>query len=194
MLFPIVLLMAFQSAPSASAKVCVADVANASTVSADLELLAGRLVKNIKRNKLGGVVMDSPTTMHAELRPTRNNLDEAEQKQCDYTLLTQIVDVRAHPGVPESRVPQPGASVPSIDAADPSGGPTGNVYREELKIAFALFRPDHTGPVVDTYVFERASANVSDSFAAAMDRIANRISSEIKKKRRSSGGESHSIP
>ena len=183
MLSATLLLIVLHSAPKTSPKICVANLANASTVSAFLERLPERLVRNIKRNKLEAVAMDSSTTMQRKLRPTQQNSDEAEDKQCDYTLLTQIVDTRTHPGIPQTKSPRPGASVPSIDATDPLGGQSGPVYREELEIAFALFRPSHYDPILDTtYIFERASANVSDSFLAGMDRIANRVSYELKKK------------
>ena len=46
------------------------------------------------------------------------------------------------------------------------------VYRENMQIDFALFRASHYDPVVDTYILERASANVSDTFLTGMDRIA----------------------
>jgi hypothetical protein len=61
-------------------------------------------------------------------------------------------------------------------------GQSGPVYREELEIAFALFPSFQADPIVDTNIFERASASVSDSFLAGMDRIASRVSSELKKK------------
>jgi hypothetical protein len=125
--------------------------------------------------------MDSSTTMEGKLRPTPENVDEADEKQSDFTLLTQIVEARAHPAMPET-VPRVGAGVPSIDASDPLGGRSGPDYRENMQIAFALFRPGHHEPLVDTYVLERASANVSDSFLAGMDRVANRVSHDLKKK------------
>jgi hypothetical protein len=167
--------------PSRSQEVCVATVSNVSTVSAYLERLTERLVKGIKRSKLKAVAMDSTTTMKPELTPTRQNSDEAEDKQCDYTLLTQIVDTRTHPGIPQSKYPREGAIVPSFDASDPMGGESGPVYREELEIAFALFPARYHDPMVDTYIFEQASANVSDSFLTGMDRIANRVRYEVEK-------------
>ena len=94
MLSATLLLIVLHSAPKTSPKICVANLANASTVSAFLERLPERLVRNIKRNKLEAVAMDSSTTMQRKLRPTQQNSDEAEDKQCDYTLLTQIVDTR----------------------------------------------------------------------------------------------------
>jgi hypothetical protein len=62
------------------------------------------------------------------------------------------------------------------------GGISGPVYREELGIAFALFRTSRYDPVLNTFILERASANVSDTFLVAMDRIANRVCREVKKK------------
>jgi hypothetical protein len=161
-------------------KVCVATVSNASTVSAYLERLTQRLVKTLRHNKIDSVAMNSRTTMQPELRPNRQNIDEAEAKHCDYTLLTQLVEARAHPGAAQTSS-RPGAIVPSIDAADPLGGNSGPVYREEEQISFALFRPYHDEAIVDGYILERASANVSDSFQTAMDRIANRVSHDLKK-------------
>jgi len=160
----------------------VATVSNASTVSAFLEQLTERLVEGIKRSKLQAIAMDSSTTMQRDLTPTRQNVNEAQDKECDYTVLTQIVDRRIHPGIPQTTHPREGATVPSYDASDPMSGQSGPVYREELEIAFALFRSFHADPIVDTNIFERAWANVSDAFLAGMDRIASRVSSEVKKK------------
>jgi hypothetical protein len=160
----------------------VAVVDNASTISAYVERLTERLVKNLRRGKVEAVAMESSTTKERTLRPTRQNSDEADHRQCDYTLLTQIVEVRAHPATPQT-TKRDGATVPSIDAADPLGGSSGPVYREEMEIAFALFGPSKYDPLIDTYVLEPASANVVDTFQAGMDRIANRVSHDVKKKR-----------
>ena len=162
-------------------KVCVAMVYNASTVSAYLERLTERLVKNLRRGKVEATAMDSSTTKERTLKPTRPNIDEADTKQCNYTLLTQIVEVRAHPGALETTV-HDGAIVPSIDAADPLSGSSGPVYREEIQIAFALFRASMYAPVLDAFILETASANVSDTFLQGMDRIANRVSHDVKKR------------
>jgi hypothetical protein len=181
MLTATLLLITLQSAPKTSAKICVATVANASAASAFRERLTKRLVKSIQRSKMEAVAMDSSTTMERQLRPTRQNSGEADDKQCEYTLLTQIVETRTHPAAPQT-IPRPGAEVPSIDASDPMGGQSGPVYREETQVSFALFRSSYYEPIVDDYILERASATVSDSFLAAMDRIANRVSHELKKK------------
>jgi hypothetical protein len=53
-----------------------------------------------------------------------------------------------------------------------------------MEIAFALFRASKYDPVLDTDVLEPASANVSDTFLAGMDRIANRVSHDIAKKKK----------
>jgi len=57
------------------------------------------------------VAMDSSTTMERELRPTRQTSGEADDKQCDYTVLTQIVETRTHPAALQT-IPRPGAEVP----------------------------------------------------------------------------------
>ncbi|MBZ5614339.1 MAG: hypothetical protein LAO23_10050 [Acidobacteriia bacterium] len=162
-------------------RVCVALVENTSTVSAYEERLTERLVKSLRRDKLEAVAMDSSTTKEHTLRPTRQNTDEADSKQCGYTLLTQIVETRTSPAAPET-APWAGARVPSVDTSEPTGGRSGPVYREELGIAFALFRTSRYDPVLNTFILERASANVSDTFLVAMDKIANRVSREVKKK------------
>jgi hypothetical protein len=162
-------------------RVCVAIVNNASSVSAYVERLTERLAKNIKSSQVEALAMDSSTTKERTLRPTRQNTDEADDKQCDYTLLTQIVETRAHPAAPQTS-PRDGATVPSLDAADPLSGSSGPVYREELGIAFALFRTSRHDPVFNAVILETASANVSDTFLAGMDRIANRVSHDVIKK------------
>jgi hypothetical protein len=181
MLAATLLLIAFQSSPRTSPNICVANVANASTISASRSRLTERIVKSIERNKLTALAMDSDTTMQSTLRPTRANSDEADRKGCDYTLLTQIVQTRHESPGPQT-APRPGARIPSVDASDPMGGQSGPVYREETQIDFALFRISRYEPVVDDYVLERASATVSDTFLAGMDRIASRVASELKKK------------
>jgi hypothetical protein len=180
-LCPELLLAQSESRQSQNPKICVATVANASTVSAFLERLTERLVKSLNRGKLKGVAMDSVTTMDRKLRPTRQNAAEADDKHCDYTLLTQIVESRAHPAAAQTQ-PRNGAMVPSVDAADPLGGTSGPVYRENMQVSFALFRASHYDAVIDTYVLERASANVVDTLLTAMDRIANRVSHDLEKK------------
>ena len=163
-------------------KVCVAVVANASTASADLDLLTQRLVKTLKKNKQDAVAMDSDTTMNRILRPTRQNSDEADDKQCDYTVLTQIVENRAHPGAPPTLRPG-GPIVPDLDASATHPGPGSTPpVREEMQINFAVFRERKVDPVVDSSIFQAASQGVSDSFMAGMDRVASRVSHEMKKK------------
>jgi hypothetical protein len=181
LLCPMLLVAQSESRQSGTPKVCVATVSNVSTVPAYLERLTEHLVKTLKRNKVEAISMTSSTTIKRRLRPTRQNIDEAEDKQCNYTLLTQIVEARAHPGMPQT-IPRDGARIPSLDASDPMGGQSGPVYRENEQISFALFRPYHDDPMVDTYVLERASADVSDTFQMAMDRIANRVSRDLKTK------------
>lgn len=180
-LHPLLLRAQAGSRESVNPKVCVAMVANVSSVSAFPDRLTERLVKSIKRGKVEAVAMDSSTSSERQLRPTRSNADEADDKQCDYTLLTQIVEARAHPAEPQTGR-RDGAIVPSVDASDSMGGNSGPVYRENMQINFALFRASHSAPVVDTSILERASANVSDTFLTGMDGIANRVTHELKKK------------
>ena len=76
------------------AKVCVATVANASTTSAFVERMTVRLANSLGENKVDAVKMDSRTTTQRKLQPTRENGEESRKKECDYILLTQIVDPR----------------------------------------------------------------------------------------------------
>src|SRR5205814_9121754 len=102
-------------------------------------------------------------------------------KHAHYNLLPQIVEALAHPRMPQT-TPRDDARIPRLDASDPMGGQSDPVYRENEQISFALFRPYHNDPMMDTYVLERASANGSDTFQMAMDRIANRVSHDLKTK------------
>ena len=172
-----------ETATAKSPQICVAQVANASAVSADLGRLTERLVKSLKRDKKqDALAMDSSTAMSRRLQPTRENSDEADAKECDYVLLTRIVESRAHPAMPATMHPS-GPVVPNIDASDTRPGSSSEpVYREEMQISFALFRVSHLDPVVDTDILEAASANVSDTFMAAMDRVASRVTHELKRK------------
>ncbi len=162
-------------------RVCVATVANASAVPADLDRLTERLVKSLAtKEKRDAVAMDSSTTMNRQLRPTRQNGDEADDKQCEYTLLTQIVESRAHPAAPPGMRPN-GPVVPDLDASATRPGSTSlPPNREEMQISFALFRQRRGDPVIDISILQAASSGVSDTFMAGMDRIASRVSHEIK--------------
>jgi 5-methylcytosine-specific restriction endonuclease McrA len=88
LLCPVLLVAQSGSRQSGTPKVCVATVSNVSTVSAYLERLTEHLVKTLQRNKVDAITMASSTTSKRRLRPTRQNVDEAEDKQCSYTLLT----------------------------------------------------------------------------------------------------------
>jgi hypothetical protein len=180
LLIPLSSPLSAQSTPAKPPKICVAQVANASAVSAELGRLTDRLVGSLKRDKTEAVAMDSSTSQFRRLVPTRENADEADAKECDYTVLTRIVENRARPAAPPTQ--RQGANIPSIDAADTMGGNSGPVYREEMEIDFALFRTSRADPLVDTSILERASAGVSDTFQSAMNRIANRVTHELKKK------------
>jgi hypothetical protein len=88
-----------------------------------------------------------------------------------------IVDPRAHrlePRLPEISI---GGRVPSVDASD-----SRPVSRENLQISFALFLTGRFKPVLDTLLYDRPSANVSDTLEMAMDREANHVSDELKKR------------
>ena len=162
-------------------KLCVATVANATTTPAFVERLTLRLTRTLQQNKINAVTMDSRTTDKNPLELSSDNGEEVKQKDCDYVLLSQIRDPRQHPL--ESQPPEIsiGGRVPSVDASDRMGGSSGPVYRENLQVAFALFRIGRLKPVLDAYVLERASANVSDTLLPAMDHEANRVDHELKK-------------
>lgn len=125
--------------------------------------------------------MDSATTDKHPLELSTDNGEEAKQKECDYVLLSQIRNPRQHPLEPQMPEISIGGRVPSVDASDPMGGSSGPVYRENLNVAFALFRIGRFKPVLDTQVLERPSANVSDTLLPAMDHEANRVGHELKK-------------
>jgi hypothetical protein len=163
------------------AKVCVANLLNASTTSADGDRLTERLTRSLKQNKINAVMMDSRTTNKHPLELSIENGEEAKQKECDYVLLSQIRDPRQHPLEPQPPEISIGGRVPSVDASDPLGGSSGPVYRENLQVDFALFQVGLFKPVLDTYVLERPSANVSDTLLPAMDHEANRVGHELKK-------------
>ena len=163
------------SQPKSGAKVCVATVGNASTTSAFVERLTERLTRSLKQNKINAVTMDSRTTEKHPLQLSTDNGEEAKQKECDYVLLSQIRDPRQHPLEPQLPEISIGGRVPSVEASDPHP-----VYRENLQVAFALFRIGRFKPVLDTVVLERPSTNVSDTFLPAMDHEANRVGHELK--------------
>ena len=140
-----------------------------------------RLKKSLDQNRIAGVAMDSLTTNDRELHPTVENGEEMKRQECDYVLLTQVRNPKTE--VAEPRVPSIaiGGRVPSTDASDPMGGESGPVYREELEIDFSLFRAGRFDATTNATILERPSANVSDSLVQAMDRVANRVTHDLKK-------------
>jgi len=110
------------------------------------------------------------------------NGEEAKSQECDYILLTQIVDPKTHPLDPQSPQISIGGRVPSVDASDPLGGSSGPVYRDNLQISFALFPTDRIKPVLDTVIMAQPSGNATDNLVPAMDRESNRVGYELKKK------------
>jgi len=162
--------------PKIGAKVCVATVANASSTSAFVERLTDRLTKSLKQDKFDAVALDSSTSDKYPLQLSTENGGQAKERECDYVLVSQIRDSRQHTLEPQPPQISIGGRVPSTDASDPSP-----VSRNNLQVAFALFRIGRFKPVLDTYVLDRPSANVSDTLVAAMDHEANRVGHELKK-------------
>jgi len=189
---PLLLVLAFASIaagpqyhpsqPKAGGKVCVATVSNMSASAALVDRMTEHLSKSLKDNKISTLTMDSSTTTDHKLHPTAENGDEAKSKECDYILLTQIVDPKAHPEEPQIPPIHIGGKVPSIDASDPLGGSSGPVYRDNLQISFALFHADRFKPVGDTVILAQPSGNASDNLLSAMDKESNRVGHELKKK------------
>ena len=62
------------------------------------------------------------------------------------------------------------------------GGQSGPVYRDDLEIDFALFRPGEFEAMKKATILAQPSANVSDSLVQTMDQVANRVGHELKKK------------
>ena len=166
------------SQPETGGKVCVAGVNNRTGKSLFVERMTERLARSMNESKLMAVVMDSATTSDRELHPTLENSEELKRRECNYLVLTQVADPRAHPTelkLPEISI---GGRAPNVDASDPPGTPP----RETLEVRFALFRPGSPKAVTDTSFPAQPSANVSDSLMQAMDRVANRVGRDVKKK------------
>jgi hypothetical protein len=172
----------YPSHSKASGKVCVATVSNMSARAALLDRMTERLSKSLREDKISALTMESSTTTDHKLHPTAENDDEAKSKECDYILLTQISDPKAHPEEPHIPPISIGGKVPSIDASDPLGGSSGPVYRDNLQISFALFRSDRFQSVLDTVILAQPSGNASDNLLSAMDKESNRVGHELKKK------------
>lgn len=168
---------------SSAAKICVAVVNNHTTEPLSPDRMTARLVKAVNDKKLSAVAMDSATGDSKRLQPTLGNSEEMKSRECDYLVLTMVTGSSKY-GNPasEPEISIGHARVPSIDASDPLGGQSGPVYRHELEINFAVFRPGNLNPLLDTQLLERARANASDSLMDAMDREGNRLRHELKKK------------
>jgi hypothetical protein len=168
--------------PKDNATLCVAMVTNLSARSALLDRLTERLAKDLREEKIKALAMESTTTTDAKLHPTRENGEEAKSKDCDYMLLTQIVDPKTRPLEPQSPQISIGGRVPSTDASDPLGGSSGPVYRENLQIGFAIFPMDRLKPMLDTVILARPSGSATGNLLSAMDQESSRVSHEFKKR------------
>src|SRR5258708_33763408 len=171
-----------QSSTESRVKVCVAMVNNRAARSLYVERLTERLAHDLNDSKLSGIVMDSTTTSDRDLHPTLQNSEELKSRECDYLVLTQVTDPKSHPaemGIPPISI---GGKAPSVDASDPMGGQSGPQHRDNLEVNFAVFRPGSPKSVMNARVLDQPSGNVSDSMMPAMDREANRIAPELKKK------------
>jgi hypothetical protein len=170
------------SQPNPEGKVCVASVSNLSTRPAMLDRLAERLASDLREDKIKALTMESTTTTDHKLHPTTENGEEAKSNNCDYILLTQILDPKTVSPVPQSAQISIGGKVPSIDASDPLSGSSGPVHRDNVQISFALFPVERLKPVLDTVMLAQPSGSASDNLLPAMDRESNRVSHELKKK------------
>lgn len=168
--------------PKPGSKVCVATVSNTSARSVLEDRLTQRLSKDLRDDKISAVTMDSSTTADHKLHPTRENGEEAKSKECDYILLTQIVDPKTRPLDPQSPQISIGGRAPSVDASDPLGGSSAPVYRDNLQISFALFPSARLKPVLDAVILAQPSGNASDNLLPTMDRESNRVGHELRKK------------
>jgi hypothetical protein len=162
----------------------VAVVDNHTAKSLNPERMTERLVRSLTGEKIKTAAMDSSTTSDRTLRPTVENGEEVKRRGCDYIVLTQVTDPNGNHDPTDFHSPEVsiGGKVPSVDASDPLGGQSGPVYRDNLEVNFALFRSGTPKALLDTRLLDRSSANVSDSLMQAMDRVANRIHHELKKK------------
>jgi hypothetical protein len=163
-------------------KVCVAVVSNRTATSLFVERMTERLTKSLVQNNLAAVAMDSATTDDRELHPTLANGEELKRLECNYLVLTQITNPNAHSTDPRVPSGPMGRKLPGTDASDPMGGQSGPVYRDDLEIDFALFRPGKFGAMKNATIPAQPSANVSDSLVQTMDQVANRVGHELKKK------------
>src|SRR5882672_420360 len=157
------------SQPETGGKVCVAAVNNRTGKSLFVERMTERLARSLGESKLNAVVMDSATTSDRELRPTLGNSEELKRRECDYLVLTQVVDPKSRPTEPVIPPISIGGKVSSANASDPLGGQSGPQYRDPLDVNFAVFRPGSPKSVLNTKISDQPSGNVSDSMMQAMD-------------------------
>ncbi len=170
------------SRPGSGARVCVAQVNNQTAKSLIVDRMTEHLVRGLSDQKLTAMAIESVTTSNRELRPTLKNSEELKRKECNYLVLTQVNDPKSNPtdfALPQISI---GGKTPSVDASDPLGGQSGPQYRDNLEVSFAVFRPGSPKPVLNTRLLDQPSANASDSMMQAMDREANRVGHELKKK------------
>jgi hypothetical protein len=169
-------------APDSRTKVCVAVVNNRTSNSIMEDRMTERLARGLSDSKLIGIVMDSVTTKDRELHSTIENSEEVKSLECDYLVLTQVSDPRSHPVDMSTPSISIGGKAPSTDVSDPMGGQSHTPTRDTLDVNFAVFRTGSPKALLNTKVSDQVSANVSDSLMQAVDREANRIGHDLKKK------------
>ena len=172
-LFVAVLFMGIAQA-SSTKRVCVALVSNRSTQSIFAENLTDRLLKALKSNKSDAIGIPSVSTMSSDLEPSQRNRDEARDAGCDFLLLTQVSEVSASQEVRSHLAPP----LPSADASERDA-----YDQNQLNLEFALFTLDkpNSKPVAHSFIPTGEPTNVTSRVLQAMDRVANRVSRELKK-------------
>src|SRR5258706_9769508 len=135
--------------PKPGAKVCVAIVSNMSARSALVDRLTERLSKDLRDDKIKAVTMDSGTTTDPKLHPTRENGEEAKSRDCDYMLLTQIVDPKTRRFDLQSTQISIAVRVTISDSSDLMGSSSRPRYMDNLTISFTRFPRSRLNPVLD---------------------------------------------
>ena len=160
------------------AKVCVAQVANLSAESVREPWLTTQLSSNLKRFKLDVLTLESRTPARRRIELDLDTAAEVRDKNCDYVLLTQIVDLRR--GILGSTQPNIslGKRIPGTDASE---GP-GLGRQNDVQLRYALFRIGRPEPVFEDAISEQSSTSTNYNVEADVDREAARIRHELTKK------------
>lgn len=151
-------------------RVCVAPVRNVSKRPVSLNIQRARLLRELKNAKPPKKAADQ-----RRIQPIGTESDgfgpEVRERECDFTLEVEIVDVR-----------QPGDAKGVREQADDpfARTPSSSDMQTFAEVRFAIFKPGSLRPLVDYSLRLTERMSEDATVLQLMDRIAQRVNSAVR--------------